>query len=137
MFTFFAKSIFAIIICICCKKKKLKEVIDLGKQPLANNLLKNQNDSYKEYPLNLNACLNCGHMQLGYFVNPDLLFKNYYYSSGTSYTLNRYFKWFAKECLKIKKKTKVLEIGSNDGSLLNKFRYYGYKTTGIDPAKNL
>jgi SAM-dependent methyltransferase len=125
-------------LCICCDSKKLIKVIDLGRQPLANNLLINENNSYKEYPLNLNACLNCGHMQLGIFVNPDLLFKNYYYSSGTSHTLNKYFQWFARECLKLKKKkSKVLDIGCNDGSLLDKFSYYGFETTGVDPAKNI
>ena len=112
--------------------------MDLGNQPLANNLIHERDDNYDTYPLALNGCLECGHLQLKYFVDPTLLFDDYSYASGTSNTLKNYFDWFTKECLRIiKPGSNVLEIASNDGSLLHYLNLAGYKVTGIDPAKNL
>ena len=124
--------------CLCCANSNLNLVIDLGNQPLANNLIHHIDEDYDTYPLALNGCLDCGHLQLKYFVDPTLLFDDYSYASGTSNTLKNYFDWFAKECLKVVKPgSDVLEIASNDGSLLHYLNLAGYKVTGIDPAKNL
>jgi SAM-dependent methyltransferase len=124
--------------CLCCANSNLNLVIDLGNQPLANNLILSKNDNYDTYPLALNGCKDCGHLQLKYFVDPTVLFDDYSYASGTSNTLKNYFDWFAKECLRIAKPgSNVLEIASNDGSLLHYLNLAGYKVTGIDPAKNL
>lgn len=124
--------------CLCCANSNLNLVIDLGNQPLANNLIHQKDENYDTFPLALNGCLDCGHLQLKYFVDPTLLFDDYSYASGTSNTLKNYFDWFAKECLKIVKPgSNVLEIASNDGSLLYHLNLAGYKVTGIDPAKNL
>jgi SAM-dependent methyltransferase len=125
-------------ICLCCKNSNLNLIIDLGNQPLANNLIHKRDEVYDTYPLALNGCLECGHLQQKYFVDPTLLFDDYSYASGTSNTLKNYFKWFTKECSKIVKSgSNVLEIASNDGSLLHYLNLAGYKVTGIDPAKNL
>ena len=124
--------------CLCCANSNLNLVMDLGNQPLANNLIYERDDNYDTYPLALNGCLECGHLQLKYFVDPTLLFDDYSYASGTSNTLKNYFDWFTKECLRIiKPGSNVLEIASNDGSLLHYLNLAGYKVTGIDPAKNL
>ena len=124
--------------CLCCTNSNLNLVIDLGNQPLANNLILRKDENYDTYPLALNGCEDCGHLQLKYFVDPTLLFDDYSYASGTSNTLKNYFDWFAKECLRIAKPgSNVLEIASNDGSLLHYLNLAGYKVTGIDPAKNL
>lgn len=124
--------------CLCCSNSNLNLVIDLGNQPLANNLIHQKDEDYDTYPLALNGCLECGHLQLKYFVDPALLFDDYSYASGTSNTLKNYFDWFTKECLKIVKPgSDVLEIASNDGSLIHYLNLAGYKITGIDPAKNL
>ena len=124
--------------CLCCANSNLNLVMDLGNQPLANNLIHERDDNYDTYPLALNGCLECGHLQLKYFVDPTLLFDDYSYASGTSNTLKNYFDWFTKECLRIiKPGSNVLEIASNDGSLLHYLNLAGYKVTGIDPAKNL
>ena len=124
--------------CLCCGNSNLNLVIDLGSQPLANNLIHQKDEDYATYPLVLNGCEVCGHLQLKYFVSPELLFDDYAYASGTSNTIKNYFDWFVKECLKIVKPgSDVLEIASNDGSLLHYLNLAGYKVTGIDPAKNL
>ena len=50
--------------CRCCGSKKLKRVLSLGYQPLANNLLDNKNDKSKVYPLELNVCEECFNCQV-------------------------------------------------------------------------
>ena len=80
--------------CICCNSEKLHEVLDLKDQPLANNFVKTPT-TLQTFPLKLNVCKDCYHLQLSYIVDPNLLFKNYLYVSGTSKTLRDYFEWFA------------------------------------------
>jgi 2-polyprenyl-3-methyl-5-hydroxy-6-metoxy-1,4-benzoquinol methylase len=124
--------------CLCCGSEKLKLVLDLNEQPLANSFKKTAEESEPTFPLRLNICEDCTHLQLSHAVNPDLLFKNYLYVSGTSQTLRDYFDWFAKETLTYAPDAKtVLDIACNDGSQLNSFKALGLKTYGVDPAENL
>ena len=124
--------------CVCCNKSDLSVVLDLNNQPLANSYHK-AFEKLDEYPLGLNLCNDCFHLQLTHIVNPDLLFKDYLYVSGTSQTLKDNFEWFAKFVIEnsdIEVKN-VLDIACNDGSQLDCFKSKGIKTYGIDPAENL
>lgn len=125
--------------CLCCGSKNLSMTLDLGVQPMANSFLEMPDDAELTFPLVLNLCRNCFHLQLSHAVNPDLLFKNYLYVSGTSQTLRDYFDWFAKETLNYfsEPPKSVLDIACNDGSQLNSYKALGLKTYGIDPATNL
>jgi 2-polyprenyl-3-methyl-5-hydroxy-6-metoxy-1,4-benzoquinol methylase len=125
--------------CLCCGSKRLKLVLDLKEQPLANSFKKTAEESEPQFPLQLNICEECTHLQLSHAVNPDLLFKNYLYVSGTSQTLRDYFDWFAKRTLEYFEMSPqtVLDIACNDGSQLNSFKTLGLKTYGVDPAENL
>lgn len=124
--------------CRICNNN-VKEILDLNNQPLANNLQKD-NEKKKLYPLKLMLCDNCFHTQLNIIINPDLLFKNYLYVSNTSNTLLLYFKWFVEDLIQktynLNNKC-VLEIASNDCSLLDIFKKNNWKTYGVDPAENL
>lgn len=123
--------------CRICNNK-LIEVLDLGNQPLANNLIKEKEEN-ELYPLKLMLCEKCFHSQLNSVVNSNKLFKNYLYVSGTSNTLIEYFRWFVKKCIPkyFKKKTNVLDIACNDCSLLDIFYENKWDTYGVDPAENL
>jgi len=125
--------------CLCCGSRSLKEVLDLGEQPMANSFITSPDESELTFPLRLNLCSGCTHLQLSHAVNPDLLFKNYLYVSGTSQTLRDYFDWFANFTLQyFKNRPKaVLDIACNDGSQLNSYKSLGLRTFGIDPAENL
>ena len=125
--------------CLCCGSGRLKLVLDLKKQPMANSFKKAAEDEELTFPLRLNLCEDCTHLQLSHAVNPDLLFKNYLYVSGTSQTLRDYFDWFANETLNYFSEAPktVLDIACNDGSQLNSFKALGLKTYGVDPAENL
>ena len=123
--------------CICCGKSNLSLVLDLNNQPLANSYHKDD-EILEEYPLGLNLCDDCYHLQLTHIVNPDLLFKNYLYCSGTSQTLRDNFEWFSNFVLEEAPVSKsVLDIACNDGTQLDCFKEKGVGTYGIDPAANL
>ena len=122
--------------CRVCKSENLIEVLDLNKQPLANSYHKGEDQA--SYPLKICTCKDCFHTQLSVVVNPDLMFKDYLYVSGTSKTLHQYFADFVGLCEEYtKKKGNVLDIACNDGTQLDKFKEQGWKTFGVDPAENL
>ena len=122
--------------CRVCKSENLTEVLDLNKQPLANSYHKGEDQ--KSYPLKICTCNDCFHTQLSVVVNPDLMFRDYLYVSGTSKTLHQYFSDFVGLCEEYtKKKGKVLDIACNDGTKLDKFKEQGWETFGVDPAENL
>ena len=123
--------------CVCCGKSNLSLVLDLNNQPLANSYHK-EDEVLEEYPLGLNLCDDCYHLQLTHIVDPDLLFKNYLYCSGTSQTLRDNFEWFSNFVLEESPVSKtVLDIACNDGTQLDCFKEKGVETYGIDPAENL
>lgn len=123
--------------CLCCNSSKLNKVLDLQQQPLANSYLKTNDEEEQTYPLAINYCDECTHIQLTHAVNPDLLFKNYLYVSGTTQTLKDYFTDFVSLTKRYTDGKAVLDIACNDGTQLDAFKVQGYQTFGIDPATNL
>ena len=130
-------------ICRVCDSYDLIPILNLNNHPPPNRL----NDKlwkFINFKLILNCCLNCWHCQLNGVVNPIIMYNNYPYLSGTSVTMNKYFKTFVHNVTNYKNiskyffnKYKILDIGCNDGSLLDKFKKEGYLTFGIDPTNNL
>lgn len=125
--------------CLACGNTQLKTILDLGDQPLANSYRCLTADDHEDFfKLGINLCTSCFHLQQVEFVDPDLMYKNYLYVSGTSVTYRSYLKWFAKFTIeKVPSAKNVLDIGCNDGSQLNEFKELGLDTWGVDPAKNL
>ena len=125
--------------CIACGNSNLKLALDLHDQPLANNYVTKPVPQDEYYPLAVNLCMDCYHLQLTHIVNPEIIYRDYAYVSGTSRTYLEYMEWFAKwareysECFH----GHVLDIGSNDGSQLDAFARLGFITYGVDPAENL
>lgn len=118
--------------CLCCGGE-LTPVIDFGPTRLANTY-----GVKEKFPLALNLCSDCFHLQLAQSVSPEILYRNYAYCSGTSRTALAFFDWFAKM---VKDKApgarSVLDIACNDGTQLDAFKRLGLETYGCDPARNL
>jgi len=125
--------------CLACDSKHLELALDLGQQPLANSYQTEIDDNEPFWPLAVNRCTDCNHLQLTHIVNPELIYKNYAYVSGTSQTYVDYMKWYAKWTREYVDQWHgaVLDIGCNDGSQLDAFRSLGFNTYGVDPAENL
>lgn len=132
-----------IISCLACGEHNLVPILDLNDQPLANAFKKEAKDEEPYFPLAVNMCSNCHHLQLTHAVDPKLIYKHYLYVSGTSQTYLHYMHWYAKFVQETFMTTSgrlpgtVLDIGCNDGSQLNFFADDGLKTFGVDPALNL
>lgn len=118
--------------CLCCGRD-LQMLIDFGDMPLVNTY-----DVKEKFPLRVNRCVSCCHLQLHEFVDPKVLYTDYAYCSGTGRTALDYFRDFARTALSyVPKARRVLDIASNDGSQLDAFKALGLSTYGVDPAANL
>lgn len=98
-------------------------------------------EAQEAFPLDLFFCADCTHLQLLDIVDPSLLFEHYVYVSGTSPSFVRHFEQYADAIAGVTgslARKLVVDIGSNDGTLLTAFRdRHSAKVLGIDPARNL
>jgi hypothetical protein len=120
---------------------ELRTLLELAPTPPANALLR-PNDIWAEaneekYPLGLAQCVQCGHVQTPHVVDPSLLFTDdYAYVSGTSAVFRQHLSELARSVsAKLFPEDLIVEVGSNDGTLLNSFMT-GRKL-GVDPARRL
>ena len=128
--------------CRSCGSQNLKRVVSLGYQPLANNLLNKKDVKCELYPLEVNYCGKCHNCQLSVVVDPKKMFSNYLYTSSTSKSFRDHFvratNKYIKDFKLNKKKSYIIDIGSNDGVALKPFKDQNFKKLlGIEPAKNL
>lgn len=128
--------------CRSCGGSELRVVLSLGSTPLANALLSaSQLDEPEEFlPLDLAFCPSCSLVQLLETVPPERLFRHYLYFSSFSDTVLRQAEQIASRMIQTRKLgagSLVVEIGSNDGYLLQYYRKRGIQVLGIEPAVNV
>ena len=128
--------------CRLCGSGDLATVLELTPTPLANAFVASPRRDAPDpvYPLELALCAQCKHVQLRDVVDPQTLFRDYVYVSGTSPTFVRHFEDYARgivERYAIRRGGRVVDIGSNDGTLLRFFRDFGFDVLGIDPARDI
>ena len=125
--------------CRICNSKDVPIVLKLGKSPIGENF-KKKKTKVNLYDLNLQKCKKCGLCQIQDVINPSILYKDYLYQSNTSLYLDTHFSNYAQKVskfLKLKKNSQIVDIGSNDGLLLSKFKKIGHKVIGIEPASQI
>jgi len=130
------------MICHVCQDKRLHKFLSLGSMPLANGFLREDQLSVPEpyYPLDVYFCESCGLVQLGHIVPPEILFKNYPYLTSESQTMRDHFAELVDYVIQRynpPKKSLIVDIGSNDGTLLQNFRKNDFNILGIEPATNI
>ncbi len=128
--------------CVLCDSEDLRLLISFPKTPIANHLITepNQNPESKLFPLDLGICGDCEHIQLLTIISSSLLFQNYPYISVANLEASERLISLSTELDSIfptKKEKFVIEIGSNDGFLLQNMQKLGWQGLGIDPAKNI
>lgn len=123
--------------CRMCKSEDLKQWLDLGLHPHSDQFHK-EIEPEMRYPLGVSQCQGCGLNQLTYIVaKEELYLKDYLYESSITKTADAHWTEFAETTSKkvgLKPNSLVVDIGSNDGTLLTKFKALGHQVLGIDPT---
>lgn len=124
--------------CRACDSSMIEPWLSLPSSPVANALFDTPN--FYRYPLELENCSECGHLQLSGAPDPDHVFATYKYRSGVSASFKKHFKEYANDILTkygFGVDGRVLEIGSNDGYLLEEFKKHNCRVYGVEPSENL
>jgi hypothetical protein len=128
--------------CRFCAAPLSVSFVDLGSSPLCQTQITPDalQDSERFYPLHAYVCGNCFLVQLQEFVSPEEIFGEYPYFSSYSTSWVEHARRYAEmmtERLHLHARSKVMEIASNDGYLLQHFVAGGVPVLGIEPAKNV
>lgn len=126
--------------CQICNSDKLHLILDLGHQPLCDSLLTKEmlNEPEITYPLRMVWCDNCTLVQIDYCVSGSEVYHPAYpYRSGITKELAQYQENMALSLVKkfnLVKEDLIIDVGSNDGTLLKGFKKGGVKTLGVEPT---
>ncbi len=126
--------------CQICGHEPLNAVLSLGFMPPVNQMVPVGTLAHQQpwFPTNLLHCANCDLVQLGLAVDPAIIFPpEYPYTSGTTKLLRDNFAELQREAAKmlgLGKDDLVVDIGSNDGTLLSNFKAAGIRVLGIEPT---
>lgn len=126
--------------CQICASHDLVPVLSLGHQPVVQAYLTNKmlHEPEVRYPLNVVFCGTCGLTQLDYIVSPEVVFPpNYPYRTGLTNMLIRNFRALADTLENqgyVIPKSLIVDIGSNDGTLLQGFKEKGMRVVGVEPT---
>lgn len=126
--------------CQVCNSKNLKLIMDLGFQPPCDSLLTVEmlNKPEKSYPLRMIWCADCTNVQLDYCVDGrEIYFPSYPYKSGVTKELVDYQVKISDSLIKkysLKPKDLVMDVGSNDGTLLSGFKKRNIRILGVEPT---
>ena len=126
--------------CRGCRGENLFSGLDLGKLPIANELLPSQDSKIEKFPLHVRICIDCGLGQVADVVTPERIFRDYRYLSSISTTFLQHAAEFVETLVDEKMfdtEDWVLEIASNDGYLLKNFLRLNIAAVGIEPAENV
>ena len=128
--------------CRLCASRDLRLALPMAATPIGDHYVAAAalDEPQPVFPLDLHVCGNCGHVQLLEVVDPQALFGDYTFVTASSLGLVEHFRRHADEvCRRYPPQTAglVVEIGSNDGSLLRFYRERGCRVLGIDPARDV
>jgi hypothetical protein len=126
--------------CRLCGSEELELVLGLAATPPANAFVPADrlDEEQERFPLDVFQCRDCGHVQLLDVVDPEILFADYVYVSGTSPVFVKHFEDYAAKVMADYAPPAgalAFDIGSNDGTLLGFFQKGGLKALGVDPAR--
>lgn len=127
--------------CQICGNGELEKVLFLGYMPPVNTMHRVGETPQEQpsYPAGLLYCPECELVQLGLAIDPHVLFpSDYPYTSGTTKILRENFANLHAECcgfLALGPSDLIVDIGSNDGTLLSNFKSCGHRVLGIEPTE--
>ena len=128
--------------CRLCLSKNVHRVVELAPIPLAEKYSTSTEEAcqVEKFPVDLYLCSACGHVQVLDVIDSDTLWDDYTYHSGQTKGIVDHFNDVATKVLTdyaTEAGSLVIDVGSNDGSLLRQFKDRGYRVMGIDPAREI
>ena len=128
--------------CRMCDSRDLAVVLKLAPTPPGDHYVTADalDRPQPEYPMTLVMCERCGLAQLPDVVDPDILYRDYIYNTSISLGLVHHFDRYAESVLArtgAAPGALVIDIGSNDGTLLRAFKSRGMRVLGVDPAREV
>ena len=125
--------------CYICSNTNLTNFLNLGNHPPPLNFVTKERllDKNEAFPLQVFFCSNCGLVQLGDAVDPKIMFKEYLYTSGISTAFRTHLESFTEKLVERFSPNKddlVIDIASNDGTLLQFFKNSGLRVLGVEPS---
>ena len=118
--------------CRLCNSAKLEKVVQIGDTPVSEKYSdsKDQKPNDSLVPLDLYYCLECGHVQIIHVVNPDFLWDKFTFKTSRNLKISQHYQNYVQDLVKFsgnEEKKFVIDIGSNDGTLLKIFKNNGFK----------
>src|SRR3954451_21324611 len=128
--------------CRICSTSLPEPFLDLGRMPLANSFLSAPSEfaSEETHPLAVAGCPVCGLVQLTYVVPAEQLYRDYIYVSSTSDGVRAHAHYIARTRIAQygwHPPARVVEVASNDGTVLQAFQKRGVRVVGVEPARNI
>lgn len=127
--------------CRQCDSSRLSLGLKIQQTPLANAFVPREllDQEQPSFPLDVFLCEDCKHLQLLDVIDPHVLYEHYVYVSGTSPVFVEHFRKYAEDIASTYTKGSgfVVDIGSNDGTLLSFFKQRGFQILGVEPAQEI
>lgn len=128
--------------CRLCGGTQHERILQLAPSPIADAYIpaSRLGCAQPSYPMDLFLCTACGHAQLLDVIDPNVLYRDYIYVTTSSLGLSEHFQGYAAwvmEALQPRSGGLVVDIGSNDGTLLRAFQARGMRGLGIEPAQGI
>jgi hypothetical protein len=125
--------------CRLCGSHRITSVLKLNDTPLEDQFVKLKEKDIVQpvYPLDLAICEECGYLHLSHIVNPEASYADYVYVSRVTVGLRNHFDQYAKKIVSdfvVPEDSLVVDLGSNDGSMLASFKKLGMNIVGVEPA---
>lgn len=125
--------------CRLCGSQDIELVLELAPTPVGDAYVSEQRleEVQETYPVDLFLCKNCGLAQLPDVIDPEILYRDFIYVTSISLGLVEHFQGYVEDVLhRVKPATGslVIDIGSNDGTVLKFFKQHGMRVLGVEPA---
>lgn len=125
--------------CMNCGQARLERFLDLGEQPNGNHFPSAAEFAAEPlFPFAMAVCTDCWQVQIEEFPDVEFMFSNHPYITGVNMPVVAHFERLVSDTLAkfpLEKNSLVIDIGANDGTLLNAFRAAGMRVMGVDPGK--
>ena len=124
--------------CRVCSSSLLDPILDLGSQPWCNDFRVESGTLCERFPLELVFCNECSTLQISYTVPKEIMYRSHTYLSGANKSMPKHFGNVARIVGDIRgfEGELVIDIGSNDGTLLKEFQAVGAEVLGVEPCSD-